>query len=82
MSLGCPAVVAPCGALPEVCAGAAVYAAPDQAEEWVEAFLRLSEDREHWQVQSDQGRARASDYSWSASASRLLTILNDLDQGL
>ena len=32
MYLGCPAVVAPCGALPEVCGAEALYAAPDQPE--------------------------------------------------
>ncbi|MFY8088013.1 MAG: glycosyltransferase family 4 protein, partial [Rubrivivax sp.] len=44
MVVGCPAVVAPCGALPEVCAGAADYAPPDDESAWVSAISRLAED--------------------------------------
>jgi len=36
--------VAPCGALPEVCGGAALYADPDRPEEWVRHIRALADD--------------------------------------
>jgi glycosyltransferase involved in cell wall biosynthesis len=75
MMVGCPAVVAPCGALPEVCASAAEYASPDDVSAWVAAIARLAEDPA-WRARRVQdGSQHASQMTWYASASRLVDVL-------
>lgn len=75
MSLGCPAVVAPCGALPEVCGAAAVYAAPGDAAEWVRAILHATADGEARTEMRRAGLARAGLFRWRDSARKLLDIV-------
>ncbi|NWG45603.1 MAG: glycosyltransferase family 4 protein [Alphaproteobacteria bacterium] len=77
MDLGCPAVVAPCGALPEVCGPAATTAPADDPAAWAEAVRARGEPgvRARW---SEAGRARAAGFTWEAAARRLLSILDAL----
>jgi glycosyltransferase involved in cell wall biosynthesis len=75
MILGCPAVVAPCGALPEVCGDAALMASPDRPEEWVNVLAALKSDESLWSLMSVAGRARASQFTWRASALTLAALL-------
>jgi glycosyltransferase involved in cell wall biosynthesis len=75
MILGCPAVIAPCGALPEVCGDAALTASPDRPEEWVNALTALKSDTGLWSRMSAAGRAQASLYTWRASALTLAALL-------
>jgi len=76
MLLGCPAVVAPCGALPEVCCEAALYADPDRAEEWIHHIRALADDAALRQRYSEAGRARARRFTWRAAAERLLEAVH------
>ena len=76
MACGCPAVVAPCGALPEVCGDAAVYASPDDSAGWVSAITALADDRTLWSDRSAAGLLQAQLFTWRRSASTLLTALN------
>jgi glycosyltransferase involved in cell wall biosynthesis len=73
MRVGCPAVVAPCGALPEVCADAADYADPHDPTAWAAAIDRLiaspSADRRR------RSMARASTFTWRKSAEALLSLV-------
>ena len=72
MACGCPAVVAPCGALPEVCGKAAVYAAADDPAEWAEAIMTL-EDRATLRAErSAAGRMQAGRFTWARAAAKLL----------
>lgn len=75
MLLGCPAIVAPCGALPEVCGDAAIHCAPDKAENWVEAITRLSNDPEYRSQVAKAGAHHASRFTWRAAAIKLAGIL-------
>jgi len=75
MRVGCPAIVAPCGALPEVCGDAAIYADPASAQAWTDAILALSRDAERWQAASEAGRAQAARFTWRAAAEQLLAVL-------
>jgi glycosyltransferase involved in cell wall biosynthesis len=79
MLLGCPAVVAPCGALPEVCGDAACYVAPDDIEGWIEAIRGLSIDDGVRRNRVDAGIARANSYSWRAAALTLATELRRVE---
>jgi glycosyltransferase involved in cell wall biosynthesis len=77
MLLGCPAIVASCGALPEVCGDAVFYADPKVPGEWSDAIDLLEQDPATRASLIDRGRRRASIFKWSASARRLMTIVED-----
>lgn len=76
MRVGCPAVVAPCGALPEVCGDAAMYADPASPAAWIEALTALAGHDEQWRDRSRQGTAQASSFTWQRSAQTLLAVLD------
>lgn len=78
MRVGCPAIVAPCGALPEVCGDAATYVDPSAPGKWVAALLDLAAHEDAWLQQSRNGIVHASHYSWRRAAERLLEILDGL----
>lgn len=78
MILGCPAVVAPCGALPEVCGDAVLYAAPDDPAAWAGAVTRLFHDPQARADLAEAGRSRASRFSWANAAGALLDTLSSL----
>jgi len=71
MRLGCPAVVAPSGAIPEVCGDAALYAGVDDDEGWARAILQLYEDAQLRAAKSRAGEARMSGMTWSAAGAAL-----------
>jgi len=78
MALGCPAVVAPCGALPEVCGDAALYAAADDPAAWAPAIRRLADEPDLAEAMRGAGRARAALYRWEASARKLLAVIDEV----
>jgi glycosyltransferase involved in cell wall biosynthesis len=75
MILGCPAVVAPAGALPEVCGGAALYAPADDPAAWVAAIRTLAHERDERSPRAERLRAHALAFSWRRSAERLLGLI-------
>lgn len=75
MALGCPAIVAPCGALPEVCGEAALYARPDDPAAWASAIDRLRHDPALRERCVAAGRARAAAFTWRAAALNLAAVL-------
>ncbi|MCJ2179787.1 glycosyltransferase family 4 protein [Novosphingobium album (ex Hu et al. 2023)] len=76
MLLGTPAVCAPCGALPEVCGDAALYADPHDAGAWAATLAGLASDSARQAALSVQGRTHASHFTWRNAALRLLDILD------
>lgn len=78
MLLGCPAIVAPAGALPEVCRDAACYADVDSVDEWVAAILRFRTDGAFRAGKIALGRVRAADFSWNRAGTMLLRELLEL----
>jgi glycosyltransferase involved in cell wall biosynthesis len=74
MYLGCPAAVAPCGALPEVCGDAAIYVAADDAQGWAKAVLdlRMPATRAAF---IEKGLRHASQFTWAKCARKLLDII-------
>lgn len=75
MLLGCPAIVAPCGALPEVCGDAALYCAPDRVEDWIEAIDNLAHDNVLHARLSNAGAKHAAQFTWRRAAITLGKIL-------
>lgn len=78
MLLGCPTVVAPCGALPEVCGEAALHAGPDRPEEWISHIRALADQPQLRNRYAAAGRARAGLFTWRAAAERLVDALRSL----
>lgn len=75
MTLGCPVVTAPCGALPEVCGDAALYAGPDAPDEWATALRSLIDSASLRQTYQALGIQNASRFRWSDSADRLIGLI-------
>lgn len=75
MILGCPAIVAPCGALPEVCGDAALQADPHQPDQWVDAILRLADDEGLRAHLRESGRHQAGGFTWDTAARKLAKVL-------
>jgi glycosyltransferase involved in cell wall biosynthesis len=78
MLLGTPAVIAPCGALPEVCSPDTLRADPHDPTAWSHALMRLKVEPDLWNNLSDTGRAFAVRFTWDAAAARLEEILAHL----
>ncbi len=81
MTLGCPAVVAPCGALPEVCGDAVLYATPDDPDQWGQAILSLYGDPQKRADLAAAGRVQAQPFNWANAAGALLDTLSTLNEG-
>ena len=81
MALGCPAVVAPCGALPEVCGDAALYAAPDQPGQWQAAITSLAADPALRARLAGRGREHAQAMTWERAGDTLMDVLREIRSG-
>lgn len=75
MLVGCPAIVAPCGALPEVCGAAALQAGPEDPAAWVAALRRLADDAPAREGLGRAAAAHAATFTWAKAARRLLDEL-------
>jgi len=78
MTLGCPAIVAPCGALPEVCGSAAIYADATDPAEWVSAIIRLRDDPDFRARCVSFGRTQASHYTWKRAGKALVDVIKEV----
>ena len=78
MVLGCPAIMAPCGALSEVGGKSALFAAPDEPEQWVTAIRRLADEPDYWTYYSRAGRERASQFTWKRAGEQLLGVIKEV----
>lgn len=79
MTLGCPVVVSDRASLPEICADAALYARPDQPEQWLAHFIGLRRNAELGRALRGRGRVAAERYSWSRSGELYLQVLAEMD---
>ncbi|HEY3695990.1 glycosyltransferase family 1 protein [Phenylobacterium sp.] len=78
MILGCPAVVAPAGALPEVCGQAATYAPLEDVGAWVEAIAGVAGDDSGRAARREQAKAHAQAFTWRRSAERLRGLIEEV----
>ena len=79
MAVGCPVVVSDRASLPEVCGSAALFAPPDDPEAWFDRFMQLRNSEALRLQMIGKGRARASAYSWRATALRYLKAMAAAD---
>lgn len=75
MACGCPAVVAPSGAIPEVCRDAALYADVDDPKSWASAMQKLRAEPALRDEKVRLGRTRAGDFTWAAAGRGLLDAI-------
>ena len=68
----CPSLVAPAGAIPEVCGDAVLYAGTDAPGEWVEAIRSLATNPALRAAKVVAGRARAARFRWADAGRGLL----------
>lgn len=72
MLLGCPAVLAPCGSLPEVGGDSVLYADPHDAAAWRDAVLRLRDEPGLRDLMVDKGRTQSARFTWAAAGRTLI----------
>jgi glycosyltransferase involved in cell wall biosynthesis len=82
MILGCPAILAPCGALTEVAGKAALFAAPDDPRQWISAIRKLVDEPGHWAEYSRAGRERAALFTWKRAGGKLADVIREVAMGL
>jgi glycosyltransferase involved in cell wall biosynthesis len=82
MILGCPAILAPCGALTEVAGECALFAAPDDPRQWILAIRRLVDEPDHWTKCSRTGRERAALFTWKRAGEKLADVIREVAIGL
>ncbi|MDM0113961.1 glycosyltransferase family 1 protein [Variovorax sp. J22R133] len=76
MVLGCPVIAAPCGALPEVCGDAVLWADAHDPDPWVSQIVRMCTDEALRQDMRQRGRVHAAHFTWDRAARCLLeTVL-------
>jgi glycosyltransferase involved in cell wall biosynthesis len=78
MACGCPVLVANTSSLPEVCADAALYTSPNDAEEMAAAMKRVLENTSLSQELRTKGLERATCFSWQTSALAHLELFRSL----
>ena len=78
MYLGCPVIVAPTGAMPEVCGEAALYAEPDDPDAWISQILRITTNSTLRTERIAAGLSRAHGFTWSESAQTLVQLINEV----
>ncbi|SDB82270.1 glycosyltransferase family 4 protein [Paraburkholderia lycopersici] len=71
MALGCPVVAAPCGALPEVCGKAVLYADPFDPDAWSSNILAVLNDEAVRQSLIFAGLGQAGGFTWKQAARSL-----------
>jgi glycosyltransferase involved in cell wall biosynthesis len=75
MACGIPVMTANTTALPEVAGGAALLVDPTSIEQIAQAMERIVSDRSLRQRLRDKGIARAAQFSWTKTVSRVREIL-------
>lgn len=78
MALGCPVVVAPYGALPEVCGDAALYADPFSPGTWRLNILAALDDEAVRQSLIAAGLRRAGGFTWKQAARNLFETVKTI----
>lgn len=77
MLLGTPAVVAPCGALPELVEDSALYADPNSPEAWADAISVLNNSDAQCHDLGMTGMRQAQKFNWQSASDKLYRVILD-----
>jgi glycosyltransferase involved in cell wall biosynthesis len=80
MACGTPVVCSNRGSLPEVTAGTAVLADPENEDALADAVATVLVDESGRDTRRAQGLARAARFSWDATVDGVLAVYRDLDR--
>jgi glycosyltransferase involved in cell wall biosynthesis len=78
MALGCAAIIAPAGALHEVCGEHALLADPYRAVEWAHQIERAVANGPEIRSQKVMGQEHALTFTWNRAAQALITVLKEV----
>jgi len=78
MIAGCPAVVAPEGALPQVCGDGVIYAGADDPDAWVHAISLMSSNDEYLLKIRTAGLSQSAAFTWKRAANQMVNHLLEL----
>jgi glycosyltransferase involved in cell wall biosynthesis len=78
MLFGCPAIMAPCGALPEIAGEGALFASPDDPRQWISAIRALADDPNRWSAYSRAGQERAACFTWQRAGDKLMNVIKEV----
>ncbi|MDT0508420.1 glycosyltransferase family 1 protein [Novosphingobium sp. MMS21-SN21R] len=78
MLLGCPAIIAPCGALPEVCGDAAMKVGATDVAGWSAAICNLLENPDLRARYAELGRERARQFTWAKAGKQLARAIQSI----
>ncbi len=78
MLCGCPVVASKTGACPEISAGAALLADPDEPAEFAENILRILSDDELRRSLIEKGQRRAESFDWELTARKIFNKLLEI----
>jgi len=77
MACGTPVVAANAGASPSTAGDAALYADPDEPDEWADAVERLLTNEKIRDFCVEMGRRRAAQFTWKETARRTVEAYRD-----
>ena len=75
MTTGCPAIVAPEGALPQICGDGAIYAGADDPDAWVNALSLMHSDDQYLAKLSAAGLSQSANFTWKRAANQMVDHL-------
>jgi glycosyltransferase involved in cell wall biosynthesis len=78
MASGIPIAASNVTALPEICNDAAVYFNPEDIHDAVEKISQILTDRSLREQLVNQGRSRASEFSWEKTAKKTLALFQNV----
>lgn len=77
MLLGTPAIVAPCGALPELVGDSALFADPNAPDDWAEAMHLLTNSDAQCHDLGMTGMRQAQKFNWQSASDKLYRVILD-----
>ncbi|MEQ1648507.1 MAG: glycosyltransferase family 1 protein [Hyphomicrobiaceae bacterium] len=79
MMLGCPVVASSAPCLPEVCADAALFVAPDDDRGWIDGIAALAASSSLRRDLIARGAVRAEAFTWRSIALSYLKLMAEID---
>lgn len=75
MNCSCPVIASTGGAIPEICANAAILLDPNKGGDWAAMMQAIAENSDLRNQLTARGTARAAKFTWSAAADKLAAVI-------
>ena len=77
MAIGCPVISTDRASLPEICGNAALFAAPDQPDQWIKNIERLANNPNLRADLIGRGLEQVKKFKWSKTASGYVELVSN-----